>query len=460
MEKVKERWFVAMAVVGCLLMFSAGSAMASGFQLTEKGVKGLGNAYAGGAASADDGSTIYWNPAGMAVLEKSEVNLGLFMVRPYFKFEDKGTTNSLGQPIPGGNGGDAGGYKWVPNLFWSQKLGSKWNVGLGVVAPFGLGTEYDDNWVGRYHSVKSQLTTIDINPSVSYRINNMFSVGGGISAQYAMAELTQAVDYGLATNLSPALGAVFGAQTPSALANDGKAELEGNSWGYGWNLGVMFELSQMTRFGLSYRSQVKHKIEGDVKYSDPSNPALTGISAAANGATKVDAEADIKLPAAASLSGFHRFGNWGIMGDVTWTQWSSLDELRIKFANNNPDNVTTFDWKDTWAFSFGANYYASQAWTVRGGLRYDISPIRNEELRSPRVPDEDRLWAALGATWQFHQSWSLDFAGTYIWVVNTPKIDKTTDLTDPSNENNLRGALQGEYDAYSYILGLQINFMY
>ena len=220
----------------------------------------------------------------------------------------------------------------------------------------------------------------------------------------------------------------------------------------------MFEVSKMTRFGVSYRSQMNHKIEGDVKYSDPSNPALAGISAVANGSDKVDAKASIKLPAAASISGFHQFGKWAIMGDATWTQWSSLDELRIQFDNDNSDNVTTFNWDDTWAFSLGANYYASDAWTVRGGLRYDVSPIPNPEVRSPRVPDQDRLWASLGASWQFLDSWSIDFAGSYLWVVNTPKIDKSID--GPTDEDLLRGALQGEYDAYSYILGLQVNFMY
>jgi len=439
----KFAWLiVALGVVG----LAASPLYAGGFGITEKGVKGLGNAYSGGAAVAEDASTVWWNPAGMARLEKSEVDLAVFYIRPVFKFENDNTLNLVGGAIPGGDGGDAGGSNFVPNLFWAQKLSDRWSVGVSVVVPFGLGTEYDEGWVGRYHTIKSDILTVDINPAVSFRINDLVSIGGGISAQYLDAELTNAIDFGLIGTL----GGVPGL-TPSDPAFDGAAKLTGDSWGYGWNLGALFEITENARIGISYRSKVKHDVEGKIDYTDP-----LGIGAGA-GLVDTDAKAEIELPDAASLSGYYRFGRWGLMGDVTWTGWSSVPELRIVQASGAADSVTTFAYDDTWRVSLGSSWYYSEKWTWRGGLAYDQTPVPNAELRTPRVPDEDRVWLTLGGGWKFAEAWSLDFAGGYIWTTSKPEIRKTA---TPGTEDQFRGGLDGDYEAYSILLGAQINFNY
>jgi long-chain fatty acid transport protein len=446
----------AMGMIFCM----ASTIYAGGFGITEKGVKGQGSAFSGNAASAEDASTIYWNPAGMTRLENSQMDLALFSVTAKFKFQDESATDVLGQPIQpvGANGGDAGFTAAVPNFFFSHKINDNWSAGLGIVVPFGLGTEYDSNWVGRYHTIKSQITTYDINPSVAYRFNSQWSVGGGISFQYLDAELTKAVDYGLLTTLNPKLGAMFPGLTPSSVSSDGLSKVKGDSWGYGFNLGVLFEWSAKTRFGLSYRSMIRQKVEDTLEFNDPAT--APGISQAAFGGNQ-NAKATIDFPSSASLSGFHMINEkWAVKGDITWTEWSTLDELRITSEGDAPDSVTTLNWDDTWRLSAGVDWYYSSAWTWRTGIAYDPTPIPNAENRTPRVPDADRFWFALGGTWKFAPAWSLDLAGTYIWALHQPELNKMTPPLPAMNENTSRGNLKGTYDAYSIVIGAQINFTF
>jgi long-chain fatty acid transport protein len=436
-----------------LVFWMVSTVHASGFAITEKGVKGEGSAYAGNAAVAEDASTIYWNPAGMTHLKQNEMDLALFSVTTSFEFKKQSATNILGGEInpPGAEGGDAGFTALVPNFFYAHKINDQWSAGLGFTVPFGLGTEYDSDWVGRYYTIKSDITTYDINPSVAYRINDQWSVGGGISFQYMNAELTNAIDYGLINYLH---GSPFPGLMPSTLNADGLAKVKGDSWGYGFNLGVLFQLSADTRMGLAFRSRVRQKIEGTLKLTDPA--AAPGIGQAILGGNQ-DAEAIIDLPATASLSAYHKINEkWAVKADVTWTEWSSLDELRVKFNGSAPDDVTTLKWDDTWRLSAGVDWLYSDAWTWRTGIAYDPTPVPNAKYRTPRVPDEDRFWWALGGTWKLAKAWSVDIAGAYIWTLHDPELDKSA----TTEENQTRGNLKGTYDAHSIVLGAQVNFTF
>ncbi|MCK5205002.1 MAG: outer membrane protein transport protein, partial [Desulfobacterales bacterium] len=217
MKRIFCRGVFLSFVVVLFMAFTSSAVMASGIQITEKGTKGLGNAWAGGAAVAEDASTVYWNPAGLTRLDDNQVGLAVHFIRPSFKWDDDGSTTVIGQPLTGSDGGDAGGPNFVPNFFYSHAFGDKWRAAIGIVSPFGLETDYDKNWKGRYYTTKSSVLTIDINPSVAYRINSHFSVGAGVSAQWIDAELKNAVDYG---TIDAATGGVFGLIPQGA---DGKA---------------------------------------------------------------------------------------------------------------------------------------------------------------------------------------------------------------------------------------------
>jgi long-chain fatty acid transport protein len=422
--------------------FMADTVLAAGFSITQKSVKGLGNAFAGAAAVAEDASTIYFNPAGLTRLSGNQVQAGVHIFSYSLKFSDDGSTTVGNQPLTGGNGGNAGKVGFIPNFFYAHSISDSLKVGIGIVSPFGTATKYNSNWVGRYYTIKSELLTIDINPNVAYRINKMWSIGGGVSAQYLDAELTSAIDYGTIMSGSPSREA------------DGESKIKGDgNWGYGFNLGVLFELSEATRFGVAYRSEVSYDVEGEADFKTPKEATQIAV---ANNLVDTDVKSDIDLPASLSVSGYHRLTDkWAVMADITWTDWSTFEELRIEFDSGAADSVTTYDLDDSFRYSVGVTYALNPQWIFRGGLAYDETTVSSSRNRNPQLPDQDRLWFALGTSYQFSDRLGFDLSYTYITMVDDAGIDKTA-----TGENTFRGALKGDYDGSGNILGLQICYKF
>ena len=430
------------------MLFTSTTALAAGICITEKSVKGLGNAFAGAAAVAEDASTIYFNPAGLTRLSGSQIQAGAHVIMTSFKFDNEGSTTVLTTPLAGGEGGDGGDTHFVPNFFYSQDISDRLKVGIGIISPFGLGTDYNDNWVGRYHSIKSEILTVDINPTIAYKINSELSIGFGFSAQYMDAELTSDIDFG--TIDAALFGGAFGL-TPQG--DDGYQKLEGDDWGYGFNLGMLFEPSEKTRIGLAYRSRIRYELEGDVKFKTSSDAAAA--LAAGLSYVNTDVDADVDMPDSVSLSVYHQLNDeWAIMADITWTNWSVLEELRIKFDSGAADSVTTFGWEDTHRYSIGATFTPNSKWTFRTGISFDETPVPNAQRRTPRVPDEDRIWLALGTSYQFNDRLGFDVGYTYIFA-DEAEIDKTA-----AGEDIFRGALKGEFEGSSNIISAQINWKF
>ena len=282
----------------------SGQAAAAGFQLIEQGVTGMGSAYAGGSAQAEDASTVYFNPAGITRLPGTQFIAAAHLVMPQAKFDDENSTTVTGASLGGENGQDAGEEGVVPNIYLTHQLNQDLFLGLGINSPFGLKTKYDDDWVGRYYAIKSDLKSVNINPSLAYRVNDRLSIGGGISAQYVDAKLTNAVDFGLIMN--PAL---------STLA-DGETKVQGDDWSWGYNLGALFNLTDSTRIGAHYRSKIEYTVKGSVEFKDVPAP-LQGVF------TDGNAKSDVDLPWTLSLSVFHQINPaWAVMADYTRTGWS------------------------------------------------------------------------------------------------------------------------------------------
>lgn len=440
---MKKTHLLTCLMTVCLLVSVGlvGQAMASGFAIIEQSVRGSGTAYAGAASVAEDASTIFFNPAGMTRLSGHHLELGGHYIVPKAEFSDRGSTNAAGAPFTGGNGGDGGEPALVPNFYFTYSISQNFKAGLGVHAPYGLKTEYDRDWVGRYYAVESDLQTLNINPSVAYRINPQWSVGAGVSIERAEATLSNKADFGFAAN--PAL----------SQQHDGFAEVTGDDWGYGVNLGVLFEMSSATRFGLAYRSTVSHKLEGEVKWQYETATALAVATAGSfvNG----DASAEVDLPATVTLSAYHELNSqWALMADLTWTQWSNLDELRIKYTSGQPDTVTTLSWDDTWRYSLGVVFKPTSQLALRAGAAFDESPIPSAQARTPRIPGADRTWVSVGCGYQFSPKVELNFGYSHLFV-DDPEINKTA-----TGEDLLRGNLTGTYDASVDIVSANLAFRF
>src|SRR6266850_1000913 len=223
---------LSLAVAGAFAG-GASQAHASAFALIEQNASGLGNSYAGAAAAAEDASTIYYNPAGMSLLPGGmQVSAGLALINLSAKFSDSGSVAAGGRTL-GGSGGDAGDLSAVPNAYFAMDVAPNWKVGVGVSVPFGLKTEYDPTWMGRFQAIKSDISTLNLNPSVSYKLDDKMSFGFGLNYQQIDAELSRAV--------------VIGANTETVATVKGKD----TSWGF--NVGAMFQPTPDTRLGVSYR---------------------------------------------------------------------------------------------------------------------------------------------------------------------------------------------------------------
>ena len=405
-----------------ILSLFAGYASASGFQLIEQNASGLGNAYAGSAAVAENASTIYYNPAGMTQLQDREFSTGLAAIQTSFNFANQGS--SVGFLAGSGNGGDGGGWGYVPNAYMSWALNKDLYVGVGMGAPFGLKTEYSNPWLGAAQATMFDVKTYNINPSVAYRVNDKVSVGAGVSWQRLTADYTRQVAVNNATNAS----------SPLAL------DLQGDSWG--WNVGALFTISPDTKIGVSYRSAVSYDLTGSINVTGPSAPTNTALSSGA--------KASLKLPDVFILSGTHQLNNkWQLLGDISWTGWSSIPKIDILRASGALAQTLDTDFKDTWRVAVGANYQYSGDVKLKFGIAYDQTPVKGASTRLVSLPDNDRLWFSTGAQWTPSKGSVFDFGVTYLYL-------KDSDINN--NQAALgRGLVKGTYDASAWILGVQYS---
>lgn len=375
-----------------LLAFSS-MASAAAFQLWEQNASGLGNAYAGSAAVADNASTVFFNPAGLTQLTGFQLSAGVVGLGPSYEFRNDGSTGT------GNNGGDAGGWHAVPNLYLSGRVTDRLSLGFGVSAPFGLATEYDSGWIGRAQSIKSEVRTVNFNPSVAYRVNDKLSLGFGVNYQKIDAELTNSL-----------------------------SRLKGDDTAWGWNVGALFTLSPAMRVGLSYRSSMKYTLEGTM-----------------NGTIPV--RADVELPDTAILSVWQQVSDrWEAMGDLSYTRWGTLRSLNVVSRTNGAMLGTeSFNYDNSWRVAWGAAYKASDAAKLKFGIAYDRTPVKDAD-RSARVPDNSRLWLSVGGQWNAGRYGKIDLGYSYLYV-RDPDINMTKNGT----------TLRGSYDAGAHLIGLQYS---
>lgn len=397
---------------GLLMAGLTGVAHSAGFALIEQNASGLGNAYAGQAAVAADASTIFFNPAGMTYLPDRQVVMAGHLIKPQAEFSG-GVNTTIPGVNNGGNGGDAGGLALVPNAYYAMRLGSGLHVGVGMNAPFGLATEYDRTWEGSTQAIKSEVKTVNLNPSIAWKATEAISLGIGVNVQYVEATLTSSV----------ATGAIV--------------EIKGDDFSFGYNLGALWKISEATRIGFAYRSEVDHTLEGDLMVS--SSPIATPVTAG------------VTLPDSASLSLFHKLNSrWDFLADVTWTGWSDFDELRIVRPSPQTPLVTPENWDDNYRYSVGANYRYNEMLTYRAGVAYDETPV-SDVYRTARIPDESRTWLALGVRYQLSPKSVIDVGYAHLFV-DDAYIAKTEPVQGVGNVT-----LTGTYDASVDILSAQLT---
>ena len=435
-----KRNALAGAVVSALGLLAGSEARAAAFALYEQGVSGLGNAYAGAAAVAEDATTVWWNPAGMSRLGAGKhFAIGGVLISPSTKFSNGSSIPAAFNTAPAGTGGDAGKDAIVPSMFYVMDLNPRMHFGIGISVPFGLKTEYDSDWIGRFQGITSKVETLNINPSLSYKLSETASIGGGISYQRGKVDLKTAVNY--SAIVSGALGLNLEGQNTTSV--------DGDAWGF--NIGGLFNVAPATRVGIHYRSSLDYKLDGNTSFSNVP-AAFAGIPAAAAGTSNGNVKLDLKTPDNLSFSVAHKLNDqWDLLGDLTWWHWSKIKQLPVVRtsgpANGTTLSTLTFNFDDTWRASIGANYKLNGPWTLKLGAAYDQTPVPNAESRTVRLPDNDRYWLSAGAAYQVSRNGKLDFGYTLVSVKNA----------DINNDQRATGAglVNGSYKAHVHVLGVQ-----
>lgn len=433
-----QRIFILMSAAGTI-GFST-HAMAAAYQLWEQDGASIGNYHAGRAAEAPDASTAYYNPAGLIRIHNQQVVFGLDPVLTNFKFN--GTvdvaTEGLGANGPVSTTSQGGNFNLIPSLNYAAPLSDRVVFGFSAVSPFGLETSYGSNNMTRYVATTTSLQIIDLSPSLGIAINDKLSVGFGADFEHARGEFDLVAGNPLLNDLM-----MMNMDTPSKNV--------GYSWGYGYHLGVMYQFTEATRMGLSYHSKITQHLEGTSKFYGPLANDMSG------GAQKSsDLKTNTTLPATATLSLFHSLNPvWDLMGTIAYTQWSEFSTIVLQNAagvlnsmsSNSIVAIIPEHYRNSWNYSVGANYHASEDWMFRGGVGYDQTPSNNR-YRNLQLPDSDRIPVALGTHYQASKTLGFDAGWTHFFVMNTRINNLSQTFGDQTTTTN--GTVHSSADVFGF----------
>jgi len=355
---------------------------AGGLYLNEFGTPSMGVAGAGANAVASDASTSFHNAAGMTRIKGTELMGTAGVLKATVKFDPDSDT-----PIPGGDGGDAGGPAPIVGGFLVHSLSDRWKLGANLITITGAVLDYDDDWTGRYLNTEVKLLTMTFYPSIAYRVNNWLSLGGGPQVMYADLELK--------------------AKAPPPNGN-GEVKIDGNDVAFGFGLGALFEVSDRTRFGIVYQSEIEPEFSGDVKFS--------------GGAVNADAGVDTKITLARfiKVSGYHELNDrWALLGTVGWEDWSAFKDVNI--STDRGSQKIPRDWHDTWKFAAGVHFRPVDKWLLQLGVSYDTSPVDSDD-RTPDMPMDRQIRYATGVQYKWTDRLSL--GGEFVYAdYGKAKID-------------------------------------
>ncbi|EOV2664147.1 TPA: long-chain fatty acid transporter FadL [Enterobacter ludwigii] len=401
----------ALAVAVAIVSTSAWSA---GFQLNEFSSSGLGRAYSGEGAIADDAGNASRNPALIMMFDGPTFSAGAIFVDPGVDISGRSPT---GASLKADN---IAPTAWVPNLHFVAPINDQFGWGASVTSNYGLATEFNNNYAAGAYGGKTDLETLNLNLSGAYRLDNHWSFGVGFDAVYAKAKIERyAGDLGKVVAGSGALPPIPGlAQQVAGIPADTQiAYLKGDEWGFGWNAGILYEIDKNNRYGLTYRSEVKIDFDGDYKSSLPSayNQILGsfGLPMGTDGRT-TGGSLSLHLPEMWELSGYNKVApQWAVHYSLTYTSWSQFQEL--KATNSNGDTLFYKDesFRDAYRIALGTTYYMDDNWTFRTGIAFDDSPVPADK-RSISIPDQDRFWLSAGATYAFNKDASIDAGISYM----------------------------------------------
>ena len=440
---MKNTTFKLAAVAVAAASALAGQAYAAGFMLTEQSVAGLGRSYAGIGVDGTDISGVYYNPATMTLHKGTILQAGFIGIGLNLDYAGTGNDNTTE------NGREKS--QAIPHGYLLHQINDSTWFGLAMTVPFGMGTEFGDDWSQADHGISAQILTFDFNPNVAWKASEKLSFGAGVSVQYASADLTKK------TYLRDTAAEEAFSSAGINLGNSSvRSEIDADSIAWGWNVGMMWSPLENLRFGLSYRSKIKHDADGDLTISDV-DPADSGIGTEQltyllklNGAYgQLPGAAVVSAPAWAMATVAWDVNNLlSLYGTFRWTDWSSFDKLDIK-SNGAPMTTIKNNWRDTYLTSLGADLRVTDRWTLRGGVAYETSPIATKEYRTAIIPDADRWWFSVGSSYKISENMIADVGFAHLHGVHERSLYDS------------KGAEVGKFRKLdAYLLGAQLQYKF
>lgn len=423
-------------------------ALAAGYGLRESSADAMGSAYAGASATTNDASYQAYNPASIAGVAQTDFSISAIGILPTSSASYTTARTSAGTPVSGSTA--PSGFisnALVPELALRTRISDQWSAGLVIYAPWGLATSYPTNSAERYYALQTELTTVNITPSVAYEISPEFTIAAGAQVEYAKGKLSNAIDIGtLGASLSIP-GAVPG-------AFDGSAKLSASSWGAGFVLGIIAHPTDGITAGISYHSTIQHHLAGDINYTLDSAGLGNAIKAATGLFSNSRGSADLTTPDSV---------NFGLRADVApqttallevdWTDWDHFHQLQVISANPaQPTDITAANWQSGWFGSVGVEYRPEEQWSLRTGVAYDQTPIPNSTLNL-RIPDADRVTLAAGVTYRASDNADIKLSFEHLFVA-----DRSISQNPTQPGNALRGTLIGTTQSSVNALGIQLAY--
>jgi long-chain fatty acid transport protein len=420
-----------------LSVAAASSAYSAGFSLGDQSATASGSALSTAAASSEDISFSYWNPALFLNAKKNTFYVSGAYIMPKMDVSNIEAKDAAGQSISGSSTNtDSVDNAIVPSLYYAMPLSDDTVAGFSINAPFGLSGDYGDDWAGRFHATETGLQDIALSFSLAHRVNDWFSAGASVQVHKAEVTLESAV----------------GTTVPSQ-GGEGLGKIEADDIGYGYSLGVLFTPVKGTRIGVGYRSKIDFDFEGDVKYTSDS-PTFSGL-VSAKSLVDADVSDSLTFPDILTISLEQALTPKLKLGlSVIRTGWSSMDDgLNIDFDSDQDNSKLTFGFEDQWMYSAGLTYDYSKKLTLRTGIARDNSPV-TDEYRSARTPDGDRTWYSMGGTYHFSETSSATFAYTYVDIENV-SVDR-----DGTGEDSARGTYSADYSSSASVISLAYNMSF
>lgn len=479
---------LAVAIALC-----SASAAAEGYKLLEQSVSAAGNAYAGRGAQITDASLVYSNPAALTQLQGANFSGGLNLIHAKTRYSDATATSAQGMPVQGTSDGKLTLNELVPFAFYADHLNDNVSYGIGLYAPFGLSSDYNNDWVGRYFADETAIKVVALQPTAAYKIDDVWSVGLGLNLNYVEGTLSKYKDHSGLCELGTNINAMFGADVYNAAYCDSHYEVNGDDIAPGYNLGVHANFGD-TKLAVVYHSEVKYTLKGD---SEITNTPITGANVvgnpnfmvvsptlpaidlrtgklASNSQLTEKSKLDLTTPANLTVSLDQRLNDKvSVQASVNWTGWSSFKSIDIVSDDANPSislstqaaqnlNAEGYigyipeHWNDVWSFSVGTTVAYNEQLTLKTGVGYDENPITSSH-KTARVPTTDRIWWTWGANWAYSANQSLDIAYGYMWM-NSVSINEHE--YNVQEQALYKSGVQANYRNTAQVLGVQWNYKF